>query len=184
MGDGSRLGLAVLLLMIGLGLLLTEFFVISFGALALAAAGCMIGSVLVAFQISTGAGLLFILPTIVSGWLLAGWGLARMKRSAAVVNDAITGDAGAHHLAGSLGIAAGATGVLVTDARPTGRARFALAGFPPGEVDVQVRGGLLKRGAAIVVLSTDGPVVLATPAPEPSSTAPNSLPNPNVPQEP
>ncbi len=83
-----------------------------------------------------------------------------MRAAGAVaVTTAIIADAGYHHRATEAGIAAGARGELVTDAMPTGRARFS-----GGEADVQVLGAALPRGAAIMVLRIEGPVVIVADA--------------------
>ena len=55
------------------------------------------------------------------------------------------------------GATVGAVGTLVTDAFPTGRARFG-----DHEVDVQVRGAALRKGSALRVAAIDGPVILVT----------------------
>ena len=59
----------------------------------------------------------------------------------------------------------GASGVMVTPARPSGRARFA-----GGECDVQAQSGVLARGAKVTVLRIDGPIVFVAPATEPHDT--------------
>ena len=94
--------------------------------------------------------------------VLARWGLARIRRSRALVpKSEITAEAGYHHHAETVGVHPGATGVMVTPARPSGRARF-----DGGECDVQVQSGSLGRGAKVVVLRIDGPIVFVAPAPD------------------
>jgi membrane-bound ClpP family serine protease len=92
--------------------------------------------------------------------VLARWGLARIRRSRTLVpKSEITAEAGYHHHAETVGVHPGATGVMVTRARPSGRARF-----DGGECDVQVQSGSLGRGAKVVVLHIDGPIVFVAPA--------------------
>jgi len=53
-----------------------------------------------------------------------------------------------------MGIRIGARGTLVTDAMPTGRARF-----PGGDIDVQVEGAAANKGSVITVRRIEGPIV-------------------------
>ena len=62
----------------------------------------------------------------------------------------LTEDAGAHHVAENIGLMVGATGVLLTPARPTGRARFA-----GGDLDVQCDSSA-EAETAVTVLRIDG----------------------------
>ena len=141
------LGLAVLLLVI-------EFLVVSFGLLALAALASAIGAIWFAFAAGDAVGWAFVVLVPVLAVVLVRQGLRRLQASSVVPRSAVTGDAGYHHVAERIGVAVGARGVMVTDAYPTGRARFA-----DGECDVQVLGGSLERAALVVVKRIDGPVV-------------------------
>ncbi|GDY11879.1 hypothetical protein LBMAG53_07570 [Planctomycetota bacterium] len=160
---------AVGFMLLGAGLLLVEFFVVSAGMLSFAAVGCAGIAITLAFTISPVAGFSFAAATPVLAGIVLYFGFDRLRRSSAVVGTEITADAGGRHLAAKVGSLVGATGTLVTDAFPTGRARFA-----HGEVDVQVKGSPLTRGAEIRVVGIDGPVVLVVavpPAdPQPTST--------------
>jgi membrane-bound ClpP family serine protease len=92
--------------------------------------------------------------------VLGRWGLARIRKSRRLVTQSeITAEAGYHHHAEKVGVHPGAAGVMVTPARPSGRARF-----DGGECDVQVQSGSLGRGAKVVVLHIDGPIVFVAPA--------------------
>jgi membrane-bound ClpP family serine protease len=71
-----------------------------------------------------------------------------------VPKNSVTGTAGYRHVAERLGIAIGSSGVMVTAARPTGRARFA-----GGECDVQTRGRPLEKNTPIIVKQIDGPMI-------------------------
>ena len=76
-------------------------------------------------------------------------------RSDLVPKQAITDDAGIRHASAGLGIDTGARGVLVTDAMPTGRARFA-----GGDIDVLVEGPAANKGAQVTVRRIEGPTVI------------------------
>jgi membrane-bound ClpP family serine protease len=150
------IGGAVGLLLLAGTLLALEFAVVSWGLLTLAAALCALGGLAMAWSASTAAGWVYLAAAPVIAVLAVRVGLALLRSSAGgVVGAAITADAGYHHRAAASGVSAGSRGELVTDAMPTGRARFA-----GGEADVQVEGAALPRGAAVVVLRIDGPVVV------------------------
>jgi membrane-bound ClpP family serine protease len=149
------IGGAVGLMALAGSLVVLEFAVISWGVLTIAAAGCLIGGWMMAYAAAPMAGWLYICASPVAAFIAVRVGLAWMRAAGAVVTSAITADAGYHHLASEAGITAGARGELVTDAMPTGRARF-----PGGEADVQVQGAVLPRGAPVVVVRVEGPVVI------------------------
>jgi membrane-bound serine protease (ClpP class) len=150
-GDAGRLLIAVLLLLAAVALAVIEFVVVSMGLLTLAALGCATGAVLLAFSVSPLAGWWFVMATAVAavGTLIAGLGLLRRLTA----GPSITAAAGyAHQVAGNLMV--GADGILLTDAWPTGRARFGDA-----ELHVSVAAGGLPRGSAVRVLHLDGAVI-------------------------
>jgi len=152
--DWPTLALALSLMAVAAGLLVLEFFIVSFGlllALALVSVGF---SIYYGFAVGTATGWGFVAMTPVLGWCLTRWGLTRVQASKLVTQAEITAEAGYHHASDRINVAAGATGEMVTSARPTGRARFA-----DGECDVQVRSGALDRGARVLVRRIDGPVV-------------------------
>lgn len=150
---GSAL-VAVGLLVMAAGLLVLEFFVVSFGVLLAACLVCVGGSLYYAFQAAEVIGWLFVVATPVLGYFLTRWGLARVGQSKLVTKSEITAEAGYHHALDRISVKVGSVGELVTMARPTGRARFA-----GGECDVQVRGQPLERGATVVIQEIDGPIV-------------------------
>ncbi len=167
-----HLGGAILLIALAALLLALEFFVISGGLLIIASfvscfAGCML-----AFAVSPTAGWIVVASTPVAGIGAVRWGLARLAQSRAVPRAEVTEDAGYHHLAERLGISVGSVGELITDAMPTGRARFA---GDHGELDVLADGPGLQRGTRVVVLAITGPTV--TVAAVSSRTAPITSPS-------
>ena len=97
----------------------------------------------------------------VGALFVARWGLVRIRSSrSAVPKSEVVADAGYRHVAERLAVGPGSQGVLVTSARPVGRARFA-----GGECDVQVHGPVLERGAEVVVERIDGPIIFVTEPP-------------------
>ncbi len=150
-GDAGRLLIAVLLLLAAVALAIIEFVVVSMGLLTLAALGCAIGAVLLAFTVSPVAGWWFVLAAGVAavGAAIAALGLLRRLSA----GQDITADAGyVQQAAGDLTV--GTDGILLTDAWPTGRARFG-----DHDVHVSVTGGGLPRGSAVRVLHLDGAVI-------------------------
>lgn len=152
--------LAIALLVLAGGLLLLEFLVVSYGLLAIAALGCAIAGIVLGFGSSPVVGWTLLGATPILAALVVAWGLRRLMRSDLVPKEEITGNAGYRHATESLGIGIGARGTLITDALPTGRARF-----PGGEIDVQVEGASAVKGAMITVLRIEGPTVFVSPDP-------------------
>ena len=147
--------------------LVAEMFLVSFGLLALIALGLGVASVVFAFHAHAAAGWLMLLVAPLAAWWAVAWAMRRVHLGGVVVRREITAEAGYHAAAEQAGALVGAEGELVTDAMPTGRARFA-----HGEVDVQAQGAL-ARGARVRVVALDGPVVAVVAAPAAhGSTAP------------
>jgi membrane-bound ClpP family serine protease len=157
---------AIGLLILSLGLIAVEFAVVSGGALGLAAVGCGLAAVWFAFAAGSLAGWVFTLLVPICCLLVINAGLRWMRTSSLVVQSVVTEHAGYAHAAANQGVAVGSTGALVTDAFPTGRARFGTA-----ELDVLVRGAVLGKGTAIIVRSIEGPTIVVGPAPASSPTA-------------
>ena len=158
--DWQSLWLALGLLVLAVSLLVLEIFVVSFGVLLVASIASAAAAIHYAFVASDAAGWTMTLIVPVLAVALGRWGLARIRRSRRLVpKSEITAEAGYHHHAAKVGVHPGAAGVMVTPARPSGRARF-----DGGECDVQVQSGSLGRGAGVVVLRIDGPIVFVAPA--------------------
>lgn len=155
-------------LLVSLGLLgaaailvVLEIFVVSFGLLLVAAIACAAGSIWYAFAAHEAAGWVSATLIPVGALFAARWGLVRIRASrSAVPKSEVVADAGYRHVAERLAISPGSQGVLVTPARPIGRARF-----EGGECDVQVHGPVLERGADVVVERIDGPIIFVTGPP-------------------
>ena len=156
--DLDALAMACLLLLLSLGILVAEFFLVSFGLLAVAAVATAGAAIYFAFVASDLVGWLFVVIVPLLAGATVRWGIARVQRSGLVPQAEISADAGYHHLTQELGVIVGTQGEMVTPARPSGRARF-----EQGECDVQTHGRALERGALIVVTAIDGPQVFVEP---------------------
>ncbi len=142
------------LLFLAIVLLVLEVFVVSFGLLSIASIASAAGAIYLAFLVHDAVGWIFVIATPALGVVIARWGIRRIRSSRVVPREEITAEAGYHHAVDRIGVAEGSAGVMVTAARPTGRARF-----DGGECDVQTRGRPLEVGARIVVDRIDGPMV-------------------------
>ena len=148
----------VLWLAVALVLLILEFFLVSFGLFSLAALVSASIAVYRAALWSPQAGYITACLALVLAVFTVRWGLQRVARSPSVVpQTAIDEHAGYQHVADRLGIAMGSTGVLLTPARPIGRARFA-----GGECDVHSLSGVLQAATPVRVERIDGPVIYVT----------------------
>ena len=164
--DWQSLWIALGLLVLAVALVVLELFVVSFGVLLVASIASAAGAIHYAFAASDATGWAMAAAVPILAVVLARWGLARIRRSRTLVpKGEISAEAGYHHHAETVGVHPGATGVMVTPARPSGRARFA-----GGECDVQAQSGVLARGAKVTVLRIDGPIVFVSQAEEPHDT--------------
>lgn len=166
MSAQAAIAWAAALLILAAGLAIVEFLVVSWGMLLIGAAISAIAAIALAFHASPIAGWIFVViaPALFLVIIRTGFGLMR-RNTAAILPTEITADAGIRGVAAQAGVAVGALGELVTNAFPTGRARFAGARGPI-ELDVQVQGRVLSRGERVVVLAIDGPQIFVGPAPD------------------
>ena len=165
--DWTLAAWAVALLGLGAVLLILEFFVVSFGLLAASAAASAGAAIYLAFRAGEAVGWVLLIVTPVLAWGTARWGLRRIQRSHVVPKSEIRAEAGYHHVAERLGVGTGSVGIMVTPARPSGRARF-----PGGECDVQTHGRPLETSARVVVVAIDGPTVFVKAAGEAQAPPP------------
>lgn len=156
---------AVLLLLLSVGLLVLEFFLVSFGALLVGSVAAAAAAIYFAFLAGDVIGWIFVVSTPLITIAVIRWGVKRIQTSSLVPQAAIDADAGYHHATERIGVGVGSTGVMVTRARPSGRARF-----DGGECDVQVQGPPLEAQARVVVKRIDGPIVFVVPAGEAQAT--------------
>lgn len=158
--DWQAFGLSLGLLVLAVTLLVLEIFVVSFGILLVASIASAVAAIHYAFAAAEVTGWVMTVAVPVLAVVLGRWGLGRIRKSRRLVpKSEITAEAGYHHHAEEVGVHPGAEGLMVTRARPSGRARFA-----GGECDVQVQSGSLGRGEKVVVLHIDGPIVFVAPA--------------------
>lgn len=150
---------AVLLLLLGLGLVLAEVLFPSFGVLSVLATAALVGSVALAFGESTTLGIRFLvaLALLVPVVILAGFKLfprtpfgRRMTVAGLSFGSSPTLDAR------DLGLA-GKTGVVEAPCRPAGMARI-----EGRRVDVVARGEFLDVGARVRVAEVQGNRVVVT----------------------
>jgi membrane-bound ClpP family serine protease len=144
--------LAVALLGIAGVLLLLEFLLVSYGLLAIAAFGCALSGIIIGFGSSPVVGWTLLATAPIMAILVTLWGLKRLAKSDLVPKAAVTDDAGYRHATAAVGLTPGARGTLVTDAIPTGRARF-----PNGDLDVVIEGSAADKGTVVVVIRIEGP---------------------------
>jgi membrane-bound ClpP family serine protease len=152
------LALALFLVALSLGLAVAEIFLASMGLFALGALGSAVAAIVLAFGISDATGWTFLVLVPLAGLITVAWGLRRLQDSRLVPKTAITADAGYHLAVERLGIAVGAEGVLVTDAVPSGRARFT-GSAGSDECDVTVSGPAGRKGDRVRLLRIEGPQV-------------------------
>lgn len=159
MSTGAAIGWATVLLLLSAALAVTEFLVVSWGMLLVASAISALAAIALAFQVSSVAGWGFLVATVVIGLVSvrSGMGLLRRNR-AAVITAEVTADAGYRHAADAAGVGVGTIGELVTQAVPSGRARFPGRNGPV-ELDIRVQGPVLAPGDRVVVLAIDGPTI-------------------------
>ena len=147
--------IAVALLAVAALCLFLEFLFVSYGLLGITALGCAIAGIIIGFGSSPVVGWALVAATPVLAAVVVTWGLHRLMNSGLVPKDAITEDAGYRHACSEMGITSGSRGILITDAMPTGRARFS-----GGEIDVLVEGPVASTGTSITVRRIEGPTVL------------------------
>jgi len=160
-------GLAILLLGLGLALIVAEVLFPSLGLLALLATSAIVGSVAVAFAVDSATGVRFLVavallvpsailfglkvfPHTPMGKRLVVGGLSFASSRATDARDVA---------------AAGREGVVEAPLRPAGIARI-----DGRRVDVVSRGELIEAGARVFVLEVSGNRVVVARAPAPPGT--------------
>jgi membrane-bound serine protease (ClpP class) len=144
---------AVLLLILGLGLIVAEVFFPSFGILAVLATAAIVGSLVMAFQESNAAGVRFLVATVVLVPVVIVLGFKLFPRS----------PFGKRMVAGGLSFPSqasldqrdlalvGQDGTIEADCRPAGMARI-----DGRRVDVVTRGEWIAAGARVRVVEVQG----------------------------
>ena len=147
------LAIPILLLALGVVLVFAEVFFVSFGILAVLAAGAFIGACASAFAISTAVGINFLIAVAVlapAAMLLAFQLFPRSVLGRHYVAHGLSFDAKKSFDDRDLGLV-GHAGVAEGPLRPAGIARIA-----GRRVDVVTRGELIDDGEAVQVLEISG----------------------------
>ncbi len=166
MSAQAAIAWAIALLILSAALAIVEFLVVSWGMLLIGAAISSIAAIALAFHVAPAAGWIFVCIVPVMAFFIVRSGFILMRRNtAAVLPTEITADAGIRQIAQAAGVAVGTIGELVTNAFPTGRARFG-GTHAPVALDVQVQGAVLSRGDRVVVLSIDGATITVGSVPD------------------
>ncbi|MCE9592805.1 MAG: serine protease [Planctomycetes bacterium] len=160
------LTLAIILLGLGLAFIVAEILFPSFGVLSVLATASIIGSVAVAFVLSSTTGMWFLLAvavlvptTIVLGFKV----FPKTPMGRALINPGLSFDAQKSYDPRDVSLI-GKAGVAETILRPAGIARF-----DDRRVDVVTRGEMIQPGAPVRVLEVDGNRVVVTLAESPES---------------
>lgn len=144
---------AVLLLILGLGLIVAEIFFPSFGILAVLATAAIVGALAMAFQESNAAGVRFLVATVVLVPVAIVLGFKLFPKS----------PFGKRMVAGGLSFASqasldqrdlglvGQDGTIEADCRPAGMARL-----DGRRVDVVTRGEWIEAGTPVRVVEVQG----------------------------
>ncbi len=153
---------AILLAVASLALLVLEVFFVSFGAIALLAVGCGVGSVLLSFQESAALGWSMVSVLLVGGPFCI-WGAFRLLPKLPFGNRIILdrpnrSDKERHAAAPALTELLGCVGEATSPLRPAGTAL--LNGHP---YSVVLRGGMLDPGALVRVEEVQGNRILVIP---------------------
>lgn len=155
------LPLAILLLGLGLGFIVAEILFPSFGALAVLATASIVGSVAVAFVLSTTTGMWFLaaVAVLVPATILIGFKVfPKTPMGKALINPGLSFDAQKSYDLRDTALV-GKEGVAESMLRPAGVARL-----DGRRVDVITRGEMIQAGERVHVLEVEGNrVVVARP---------------------
>ena len=149
-----QIAVAVSLLIFAAFILFLELIIVSGGLLALVSVAIAAVACYLSYEVGPLMFWLNICATPLAGFIAIKLGLRRMRKSSFIPKAEIDDDAGYAHVTNKLGIDVNSTGVLSTDAYPSGRAKF-----EGGEIDVAIRGGSGSKGDHIKVIEIDGPSV-------------------------
>ncbi len=149
-GDSSLI-LAFLLMILAVALVLIEVFVVSFGVLMMSAAVIGVISLILAAQHGVTPALMIGLLGSIGVWGAIVYGFRILRRSSLISGSTVEATSGYLHAVNTAQVTVGSKGILLTAARPSGRARF-----PDGyEIDV-ICDRSADPGTGIQVVSMDG----------------------------
>ncbi|MCC6406198.1 MAG: hypothetical protein IT453_03455 [Planctomycetes bacterium] len=157
------LGFAVVLLGLGLGFIVAEILFPSFGVLAVLATASILGSVAVAFVLSTTTGMWFLaaVAVLVPGTIMVGFKVfPKTPMGKALINPGLSFDSPKSYDSRDDGLI-GKEGVAESMLRPAGVARL-----ENRRVDVVTRGEMIQPGERVRVLEVEGNRVVVARAAE------------------
>lgn len=154
----SALALATILLVFAVALLVIELCTVFSGFLLIGSFGAGIAAIVVAFLAGPTTGLIFLVGAPILLVCIGLWGFHRLQKSRLVAQEEITAQAGYSAQAQAQGVSIGSIGLMLTDAMPSGRARF-----DEHEYDVAATSGFLSRGQTVRVVALEGPEILVQP---------------------
>jgi membrane-bound serine protease (ClpP class) len=148
----EKLILPIALQLAGVIVVIAEIVIPSAGLLAILAAGLIGYSIYLVFnEISTSAGMAFIVADIVAFPLVLMIGLRLLVKSPVTLKTSLSKEDGYTSQPEALSSYKGKTGAALTDLRPAGTAMI-----DNKRVDVVSRGEYIEKGADIVVLAIEG----------------------------
>jgi len=140
--------LTIVLLLLGIGLLVAEIFIPSFGMTGfLGIVSILTAVVLTAETIGQGVVMFLVILVIVLVLMFLAYRVVASKRSPLILKDSVNEDHGNDDLAYYLG----KEGVALTILRPAGK-----GDFDGVRLDVLTEGGFIGKGETIVVSSIEG----------------------------
>jgi membrane-bound serine protease (ClpP class) len=158
----AGLALALLALVVGLGLVVLEFLIPSFGMIGLTAAVCLAGSIVLAFTEHVGWGFAFMAAVLVGVPAMLGLGARVMEHSPIgrrlILGGPVTPVSGGAVPAERLARLAGQTGTALSMLRPSGVAQFG-----DERVDVVAEVDWIEPHTPIAVVRVEGFRVVVRP---------------------
>jgi len=149
-GEDGSVGLVFLLVVVGLLLIFLEVLFVSMGALGIGAAGCLLGSIFLAFQVSLAFGIgvtVFEALAAPAVFFLSFKVLPKTPFGKRLILTGPPTDGAGGAADDSLSSLSGKRGVTVSPLRPAGFARI-----DGRKVDVVTRGEMISEGVDVVVL--------------------------------
>jgi len=152
--ERGSVGLVILLTVVGLALIVAEVIFVSMGLIGILAGGTLLTAIFVAFQVSTGFGILMSLVEAIAAPTVLMWSFKILPKTPFGKKLILSGPPTAGTAAagdGKLRALVGKKGVATSTLRPAGYARI-----DDHKVDVVTRGELIDKDTAIVVLEVSG----------------------------
>lgn len=151
--DITTIAIAVGLVVASLVLVFLEALIPSFGLLTIAAVTCAVGAVVVAFQVGTTTGAVFLAATVLLMPVAVYYGLRLLRHTALVTEPPSAGGQSVP------AFAPGTSGVSVSVLRPSGAAMIG-----GKKVSVVTQGEMVEKNSKIEVVRCEGNRVVVRPA--------------------